>query len=395
MTKIRTVKSINIISSEASSVAFHPRLTILTGHNGAGKSTLITAIYSALTVYPSPLLEDEAPSHRERWGVDVGLESGFHLVALKAKFIQSLKEKGFEDVVQELLMSEGLEAGLSYALGFSEHQREVKAAVFPHHFYDEGNADLQVFKTLYPGFDFDQNTKSIEFSRAVLYMDERFYESQDRLTSSRNEIKNIYAEGSGLDGTLHNLLTRFAQTIANQRTGLQVEHVDDILQQIKSALLSTKNVKNSYAKTVKKLEHLVEAREKDLSDRLSYDEFFLSANGFFEQTDRALCLDDRGSIAIRLNNDPENLISWVYLSKGEKTLLILLITAYLERRNSIVFLLDEPDLSLHIGWQKILMPTLLKLSPKSQFIITTHSPAMVGNTDDEKIVNLLDAGHNV
>jgi len=50
-----------------------------------------------------------------------------------------------------------------------------------------------------------------------------------------------------------------------------------------------------------------------------------------------------------------------------------------------LFLMDEPDTYLHPNWQKLFIPTLYKENKdnNSSFIITTHSPLMVGS--EEKI----------
>ena len=39
-----------------------------------------------------------------------------------------------------------------------------------------------------------------------------------------------------------------------------------------------------------------------------------------------------------------------------------------------VVLVDEIDLHLHPKWQRDLVPTLSKIFPNVQFIVTTHSP---------------------
>ena len=40
---------------------------------------------------------------------------------------------------------------------------------------------------------------------------------------------------------------------------------------------------------------------------------------------------------------------------------------------------SEPEVSLHIEWQKRLIDLCLELNPNVQIILTTHSPAVVMN----------------
>ena len=46
-----------------------------------------------------------------------------------------------------------------------------------------------------------------------------------------------------------------------------------------------------------------------------------------------------------------------------------------------VVLLDEIDLHLHPEWQRTVMPTLARTLPNIQFIVTTHSPLVVGSLE--------------
>lgn len=66
------------------------------------------------------------------------------------------------------------------------------------------------------------------------------------------------------------------------------------------------------------------------------------------------------------------------LSSGEKQLLILLIEAVLQRQQPYVFLADEPELSLHIAWQKRIVPAVKKMNPNAQVVVATHSPEIAG-----------------
>ena len=47
-----------------------------------------------------------------------------------------------------------------------------------------------------------------------------------------------------------------------------------------------------------------------------------------------------------------------------------------------IVLIDEVETHLHLGLQKIVMPTLSKIFPNIQFIITTHSPFVLSSMDN-------------
>lgn len=65
------------------------------------------------------------------------------------------------------------------------------------------------------------------------------------------------------------------------------------------------------------------------------------------------------------------------LSSGEKQILIILLTALTEDLEPYVFLMDEPEASLHFEWQKKLLAMVTTLNPNAQIILATHSPAVI------------------
>ncbi len=67
------------------------------------------------------------------------------------------------------------------------------------------------------------------------------------------------------------------------------------------------------------------------------------------------------------------------LSSGEKQILAILLTVLIEDNQPYVFFMDEPEISLHIEWQKRLIDLILELNPNVQIILTTHSPAVIMN----------------
>lgn len=62
------------------------------------------------------------------------------------------------------------------------------------------------------------------------------------------------------------------------------------------------------------------------------------------------------------------------LSSGERQILTMLYSASRTRFLSGIFLIDEPELSLHIDWQRIILRELQSQSSGRQIIACTHSP---------------------
>ena len=81
---------------------------------------------------------------------------------------------------------------------------------------------------------------------------------------------------------------------------------------------------------------------------------------------------------IRFSQMGETLMPY-QLSSGEKQILAILLTVLVEDNQPYVLFMDEPEVSLHIEWQKRLIDLCLELNPNVQIILTTHSPAVVMN----------------
>ena len=78
------------------------------------------------------------------------------------------------------------------------------------------------------------------------------------------------------------------------------------------------------------------------------------------------------------------------LSSGEKQILVILLTVLLEDNLPYVLFMDEPEVSLHIDWQKRLVDMILELNPSVQIILTTHSPAVIMNGWLDKVTEVSD-----
>ena len=68
------------------------------------------------------------------------------------------------------------------------------------------------------------------------------------------------------------------------------------------------------------------------------------------------------------------------LSSGEKQILILFTYIKFNSKFGKLFIIDEPELSLHPKWQEGFLDGIKKIMPQdTQLLFATHSPAIVGN----------------
>src|SRR5262249_15874513 len=94
-------------------------------------------------------------------------------------------------------------------------------------------------------------------------------------------------------------------------------------------------------------------------------------NGFYK--DKQVAFDLKLGISFKSRSG--TVIAPIALSSGERQLLMLFsnVLVALDRRS--IFIIDEPELSLNVKWQRRLIDALLDFSKGAavQFVLATHS----------------------
>lgn len=96
-----------------------------------------------------------------------------------------------------------------------------------------------------------------------------------------------------------------------------------------------------------------------------------------DQTFTMEILDDEGAS-----------LEWKMLSSGEKQVASLFTHLYLSKEESHIVIIDEPELSLSVPWQKALLPDIVEARNCNLLIAVTHSPFIYSNELDKYAVDL-------
>ena len=96
------------------------------------------------------------------------------------------------------------------------------------------------------------------------------------------------------------------------------------------------------------------------------DKLFSDTNKHIIRTENEIRFDQMGEV-----------LTPYQLSSGEKQILVILLTVLVEDEQPYVLFMDEPEVSLHIEWQKVLIKSIMNINPNVQLILTTHSPAVI------------------
>lgn len=81
------------------------------------------------------------------------------------------------------------------------------------------------------------------------------------------------------------------------------------------------------------------------------------------------------------------------LSSGERQIATMLYSASRSVVPVGAFLIDEPELSLHVDWQRIILSEIQKLHPGRQIIACTHSPEV--GADHAEYVKFFEPSHHL
>lgn len=149
------------------------------------------------------------------------------------------------------------------------------------------------------------------------------------------------------------------------------------------SLLQISAVLNAYrAHALVQLYENLQARRKNIF--APTDTFLRVLNSLFSPR-KEVSISLQNELVIKNSNGVK--IEIEDLSSGEKQLLIILGQAILQESESVVYIADEPELSLHVDWQEKLTSAISEINPNAQIVFATHSPDIVG-PHQESIIDM-------
>jgi predicted ATPase len=115
--------------------------------------------------------------------------------------------------------------------------------------------------------------------------------------------------------------------------------------------------------------------------------FIETVNRLFQITGKVMDVKD-SKLGFKLSDGTK--MNWYDLSSGEKQLLIILLTVLCQDEKPSILMMDEPEISLHLEWQKELIKIIRTINPNCQLIIVTHSPGIIMNGWIDKTLEIKD-----
>ncbi|ALL18779.1 ABC transporter ATPase [Enterobacter asburiae] len=220
---------------------------------------------------------------------------------------------------------------------------------------------------------------SILYSKEDI-VDESFNLNFDK-ESERRSLTTAYSQLGAFDSDVR------------RKINFHVEAIDQTVNEIKLAEKNNNEVINVDYRSFEALRKTQRIIKMSLKSEEEIKGIFAPIN-LFTDTLHEFITDKKfsfisGELILQNGHGP---ISHKNLSSGEKQLLILFIETLLQQNKPFIYLTDEPELSLHIAWQRKIIPAIKRLNPNAQIIAATHSPEVASKYRDaifdmEKLVH--------
>lgn|GEM_PF-2688112 len=107
-------------------------------------------------------------------------------------------------------------------------------------------------------------------------------------------------------------------------------------------------------------------------------------DSFFGDSGKALVFEEN---TVRVKLPQRGNADLTSLSSGERQIFVLIthLTFNPAIRRENVLLIDEPELSLHLKWQRQFVTAIRQASPSTQMVLATHSPEIIFDRDERLI----------
>lgn len=172
-----------------------------------------------------------------------------------------------------------------------------------------------------------------EFKDFILTLDTSLFSQKDKDTLESKMVALITKKGAGKPTTEEQYLSLYVEKLLNSHEKIKIHD---------RALKSLTDIANKY-----------------IGANKSFD--FLKHVAFVNNFDHSLLIDLDG------------------LSSGEKQILALFTYLIISNNKNYCLIIDEPELSLSVPWQKTLLPDVISTGNCSHVFAVTHSPFIFDN----------------
>ncbi|MBE9200860.1 MULTISPECIES: AAA family ATPase [unclassified Nodularia (in: cyanobacteria)] len=418
-------------------IPFDKEAVILIAENGSGKTTILNALYYSISCkfHKLSAIDFNSIGLEFASGVSVEIKKNdlksfyqrdiFEFISLLRPFIPSreieiirreIRKNSSPEIVRRRLLYLIDRHGVSMPSKYYDILEEIDVTFRSPKGEDQKSKVDKIRKTIQDNLNesilyFPTYRRIEEDLKSLGYEEEKFErlsfeEGEDKLiqfgmddvigkfneikTAIRNSALNLFSKVMG------EILTQFLEGIEitqDMRDSIQPDTLNIVLSRV-----GEKNISKSDRKRIEKLVSSGEINSPQY-DQLVY--FLSKLVGLYEQQKEkddsinqfaTICnkylnkkriIYDEANVDISIiqtrNNSPIDIKN---LSSGEKQIISLFSKIYLESSEEFILLFDEPELSLSLEWQKLLLPDILKSGKCRLLLAVTHSPFIFDNELD-------------
>ncbi len=365
-------------------------VTILTGPNGYGKSTILKMI-DAIAKHKLNFFADlpfaQITLKFDKYGIDIKKDGEiirFGNISITCDEMKKIDGKIF-DMVMEYLETQGIDYD-----EFIEAPAEVQAEIFDdiYDYYDvKKYVDIQIILSFFVG-----KTKIISEQRLLSVEEEHLGEAKlvenitqkpQMLKDEIDAVSNAFSEKSGeIDSGYLQRLFESDDITAEQyeQCQKQVNEKFDKLERY-NLMIDRQETPPFQPKHAAALKVYFDTFFEKYA---VYDDFLEKLGMFTEIVNKRLLFKnmvisrERGfEIVDDTSGEP---LALEKLSSGEKQVIVMYYDLIFNDNTNLLLLIDEPEISMHIVWQKQFMNDLVRIAKHGKFqaIVATHSPQLIG-----------------
>lgn len=395
------------------------KLLIIYGDNGTGKTTILKLFFYLLSTrdksgYKTKIAETRFKKFvvQLKNGIEIGAKrecstcgTFTYYIAKNNEILKSIELKAdFDNSIQ-------LDAGSKEDIIYQEILNYIRNLNITTFYLSDDRKILNSITSKYgnlhnsPRFFINESdiifSKGLERNEIKKILNERRLDLEATLERLIDWIRNRVITGSRMgeknsQGVFSDIIKNYiklseADSIIKDKTSLTKE-LDELEKRIPKFVeygLIEKFDTNAIKRSLKKAEtneqerflgtiispflESINAKLRALEPVCESIEMFISTiNDYFTNKTIEFHLSTGFTLKRTFDNEP---INFNWLSSGEKQLLLLLINTITSADDATIFIIDEPEISLNIKWQRKLIKTLLALSHENntQFIFATHS----------------------
>lgn len=343
---------------------FNDDLNILTGKNGAGKTTVLRLIWYLISGNIDKIIQtidfDELDIETNRFMLNLKVSR-----QSKLTLIWNI---GNGEQIKTLNMAQSEVEKASQMLNQEILKVSQSSTFFP------------TFRRIEGGFATDKPLKKEMGELYEAFLQEKIYHG---LENAFNDLSNYLSVErhqfvtSVSTNDMTRLLTKQYADISERINQLQNELSQFITDRTSNTFSSANTQSEIMEQTLKEIQTSVD-EVKTQKDELLRPFTVLSdtVKEIFQY--EGIQITDTMTLG-----DATEAIASEKLSSGEKQMLSFL--CYNAFINNSIILIDEPELSLHVDWQRLLLRILMQQGTQNQFIVATHSPFIYAKYPEKEL----------